>query len=232
MILLYWSLLCLELKCGGALSSQHINKNTICSVAPQILELDVSCYLETCGTLSSSSLHSWRLSFGWKPALSANRHKQKQHGLLLKLHSWSFLSLKTFLWSTCTALPTQLGTLKFKKHHWSMHSCFHTDVTPLYQQPSPLILSPGNSVACSYLPTGLWHTWELFTCHPLTSNNVCPPVLLRALNSFLALVKAPQYHQIEAHRHSTNRSAGPISVGLKGRKNGVHQNNRLPRLLV
>lgn len=53
-----------------------------------------------------------------------------------------------------------------------------------------------------------------------------------ALNPLLALVKAPQYHLIEAYRRSTNHSAGPITVGLKGRKNGVHQNNRLPRFLV
>lgn len=67
---------------------------------------------------------------------------------------------------------------------------------------------------------------------PHIDNNGCPTRPQRALNFLLALVKAPQYHHIEAHRHSTNHSAGPITVGLKGSKNGVHQNNRLPKFLV
>lgn len=38
-----------------------------------------------------------------------------------------------------------------------------------------------------------------------------------ALNPLLALVKAPQYHLVEAYRRSTNHSAGPITVGLEER---------------
>ena len=65
-----------------------------------------------------------------------------------------------------------------------------------------------NSVICTHLPTGLLTRWELFSYYPHTDNNVCPTMPLRALNTLLALVKAPQYHPIEAYRHSTNHSAG------------------------
>lgn len=125
-ILLYWSLLCLEFRCDGALSSQHINKNTTCSVATQSLELDVSHYLETCGSLFSSSPRSLRLSFGWKTAPSADRHKQKQHGLLMKLHSWSFYQFENIFVINIQCFANTVRNFKIKKT-LIMHSCFNTD---------------------------------------------------------------------------------------------------------
>lgn len=145
---------------------------------------------------------------------------------------WNFdysVSLKILFCDQPTVFCPLKSVRNFETHQ-SIHDCFNVDGRGVY------VASGATATSTLNVPSGEFSPVHRSTnrseSSPHTGNNGCPTRPQRELNFLLALVKAPQYHPIEAHRHSTNHSAGPITVGLKGSKNGVHQNNRLPKFLV
>lgn len=179
-------------------------------------------FVPSCSPLSSNI----QLFFGWKSAITdfGERHPHKEQSLLKLWLFWQ--SKNTVLWSVFC----HLKSVRNFETHQTTHHCFNVC--------DGEVCVPSGATATSTLnvPPGEFSPVHRSTnrseSSPHTDNNGCPTRPQRALNFLLALVKAPQYHPKEAHRHSTNHSAGPITVELKGSKNGVHQNNGLPKFLV
>lgn len=225
------SILYLELICHGACRPQHVNDSTTCSVGvmnwkgkcqPLPKNLWKILFLSSCSPLSSTI----QLFFGWKSAETdfGERHQHKQQSLL------QLCLIVLSVWKYCNQPPVfcHLKYVRNFESHQTIHNCFDVDdgeVCAGATATSTLNVPPGEL-------SPMHRSTNRSESSPHTDNNGCPTRPQRALNFLLALVKAPQYHPIEAHRHSTNHSAGPITVGLKGSKNGVHQNNRLPKFLV